>query len=186
MASETTTEAGHGAADAAHGAEHYEGMPQLNFDWFPNQIFWLVVALLVIYFVMSRVALPRIANVLTERHGAIQSDLDKAEELKAKSVEAEEAYQAALVQARSEAQAIVGEARAEIQKELEAAITKADAEIAAKAVESETAIQEIRDNALVSIKEVANDTAAEIVKSVMPGSGDAKSITAAVAARLKG
>ena len=63
MASETTTEAGHGATDAAHGAadvahgaaahgEHYIGMPQLNFDWYPNQMFWLVVTLVVIYLVL--------------------------------------------------------------------------------------------------------------------------------------
>ncbi len=180
MASETTTEAGQAVS------EHADGMPQLDFATFPNQIFWLVVTLLVIYFVMSRIALPRIASVLTERHGAIQSDLDKAEELKARAVEAEEAYQAALVQARSEAQVIVGEARAEIQKDLDAAIAKADAEIAAKAVESEAAIKEIRDNALVSIKEVANDTAAEIVKAIMPGAGDANAVTTAVAARVKG
>ena len=36
------------------------GMPQLDFSTFPNQIFWLVVTLLVIYFVLSRVALPRL------------------------------------------------------------------------------------------------------------------------------
>ena len=166
--------------------EHYQGMPQLNFDWFPNQIFWLVVTLLVVYFVMSRIALPRIATVLSERHGAIQSDLDKAEEMKAAALDAEAAYNKALVEARAEAQAIVAATRAEIQKELDVATAKADAEIAAKAAESEAAIKEIRDNAAAAVKDVAGSTAQEIVKAVMPGAGDAKSVKAAVAARLKG
>lgn len=177
MASETT----HAAA-----SEHYVGMPQLNFEWFPNQIFWLVVTLVVIFFVLSKVALPRIASVLAERQGAIQGDLDKAEEMKAKAVAAEEAYNAALAKARAEAGNIVADAKAEIQKELDVAIAKADAEIAAKAVESDAAIKEIRDGALAAIKEVANDTAAEIVKAVMPAAGDAKAVKAAVTARLKG
>jgi F-type H+-transporting ATPase subunit b len=38
------------------------GMPQLCADWMPNQIFWLLVTLVVIYFVLSKIALPRIAR----------------------------------------------------------------------------------------------------------------------------
>ncbi|MGB1643236.1 MAG: F0F1 ATP synthase subunit B', partial [Paracoccaceae bacterium] len=45
------------------------GMPQLDFSTFGNQIFWLVVTLVVIYLILSRVALPRIAGVLAERSG---------------------------------------------------------------------------------------------------------------------
>jgi F-type H+-transporting ATPase subunit b len=170
----------------AAATEHAQGMPQLDFSTFPNQIFWLVVTMVIIYFVMSRIALPRIAAVLADRHGAIQGDLDKAEEMKAKAVEAEEAYNKALVDARAQAQSIVAEARAEIQKDLDVAMAKADAEIAAKTAESAVAIKDIRDNAVTAVKDVANDTAAEIVKAVMPGASDAKAVKAAVAARLKG
>jgi F-type H+-transporting ATPase subunit b len=171
---------------ATETTEHAQGMPQLDFSTFPNQIFWLVVTLIVIYLLMSRVALPRIASVLTERHGAIQSDLDKADEMKAKAVEAETAYNQALVDARAEAQSIVAHARAEIQKDLDVAMLKADAEIAVKTAESAAAIKEISANAVAAIKVVANDTAKEIVKTMMPGAGDAKAVKAAVTARLKG
>ena len=171
---------------ATETTEHAQGMPQLDFSTFPNQIFWLMVTLIVIYLLMSRVALPRIASVLTERHGAIQSDLDKADEMKAKAVEAEIAYNQALVDARSEAQSIVAHARAEIQKDLDVALLKADAEIAVKTEESAAAIKEISATAVAAIKVVANDTAKEIVKTVMPGAGDAKAVKAAVTARLKG
>ena len=171
---------------ATETTEHAQGMPQLDFSTFPNQIFWLVVTLIVIYFLMSRIALPRIASVLAERHGAIQSDLDKAEQMKAKAVEAEAAYHQALVDARAKAQAIIGDARAEIRKDLDIAVAKADAEIAAKSAESAAAIKEIGDNAMAAVKVVANDTAKEIVKVVMPGAGDAKAVKAAVASRFKG
>ena len=171
---------------ATETTEHAQGMPQLDFSTFPNQIFWLVVTLIVIYLLMSRVALPRIASVLTERHGAIQSDLDKADEMKAKAVEAEIAYNQALADARAEAQSIVAHARAEIQKDLDVAMLKADAEIAVKTEESAAAIKKISATAVAAIKVVANDTAKEIVKTVMPGAGDAKAVKAAVTARLKG
>ncbi|HCQ64203.1 MAG TPA: ATP F0F1 synthase subunit B' [Rhodobacteraceae bacterium] len=182
MATETTE----AATDAAHGAaETSAGMPQLEFGTFPNQIFWLVVALVVIFFVLSRVALPRIAGVLAERQGTITNDLSAAEELKEKAVEAEEAYNVALAEARMEAGKIAAEAKAEIQAELDAAAARADAEIAAKTAESEAAIAEIRAGAVEAVKAVAKDTTGEILSS-MGVKADARSITSAINARLKG
>ncbi len=49
----TTHDAGHAAAEAG-------GMPQLDPAAFGTQIFWLVVTLVVIYFVLTKIALPRI------------------------------------------------------------------------------------------------------------------------------
>lgn len=175
----------HEAAEAAgHGAQAV-GMPQLDFSTFANQIFWLVVTLVVIYLILSRIALPRIAAVLAERKGTITNDLAAAEELKLKATEAEKAYEKALADARAEAQRIVADTRAEIQKDLDAATAKADAEIAARVSESEKKIAEVRASALDSVTEVAKDTAREIV-AALGGKADARSVTAAVNARLKG
>lgn len=175
MATETTS-----AAEAAG-----PGMPQLDVTTFGNQIFWLLVALVVIYFVLSRVALPRIAGILSARQGTITNDLAAAEDLKTKAAEAEAAYDKALADARAEAQRIAGETRAAIQGDLDAAIAKADAEIAAKAAESEKAIADIRAGAQEAVVEVAKDAAKDIV-ALMGGKADARSITAAVNARMKG
>ena len=161
------------------------GMPQLDFSTFGNQIFWLLVALVAIYFVLSRVALPRIAAILAERSGTITNDLAAAEDLKAKAVEAEQAYEKALADARAEAQNIANATRAEIQADLDVAIAKADAEIAAKAAEGESAIAEIRAGAVAAVETVAKDTAGEIV-AALGGKADAKAVTAAVTARMKG
>lgn len=161
------------------------GMPQLDFSTWGNQIFWLVLALIAIYMILSRVALPRIGAVLAERSGTITNDIAAAEDLKSKAAEAEEAYTKALVDARAEAQRIVDEAKAEIKSDLDVAIAKADAEIAAKAAESEAAIAAIRASAMDNVTVVATDTAAEIV-SVMGGKADAPAIAAAVTERMKG
>tara|TARA_R110000851_G_scaffold60102_2_gene138870 strand:+ start:340 stop:873 length:534 start_codon:yes stop_codon:yes gene_type:complete len=171
--------------DAAGQAASTPGLPQLDFSTFGNQIFWLLVTLVVIYFVLSRIALPRIAAVLAERKGAITNDLAAAEDLKAKAVEAEQAYLKALADARAEAQTIVGQAKAEIKAELDAATATADAEIAARAAEGEQKIADIRASAMDSVKEVAVAAAAEIV-AVMGGKADAKTVGAAVADRMKG
>lgn len=181
MATENTAAEVAGAAHEAGSA----GMPQLDFSTFPNQIFWLVVTLVVIYLILSRIALPRIGGVLAERKGTITNDLAAAEELKQKAVEAERAYNDALAKARAEAARIVAEARADIQKDLAVATAKADVEIAAKASESEARIGEIRAGMVEAVTEVAKDTAKELV-AALGGKADARSVTAAVTARLKG
>ena len=161
------------------------GMPQLDFSTWGNQIFWLVITLVVIYLILSRVALPRIASVLAERQGTITNDIAAAEDLKAKAQEAEAAYDKALIDARAEAGRIVAETKTGIQADLDKAIATADTKIAAKAAEGEKVIAEIRAGALDNVKVVAKDTAKEIV-AAMGGKADAKSITAAVTARMKG
>jgi F-type H+-transporting ATPase subunit b len=174
MATEATGEAGKAV-----------GMPQLDFSTWPNQIFWLLVTLVVIYLVLSKVALPRIGAVLADRKSTITNDLAAAEELKGKAVAAEKAYNDALANARTEAAKIVALAKAEIQKDLDAATAKADAEIAAKAAESEKTIAGIRDGAAAAVSEVAKDVAAALV-AALGQDADAKTVTAAVTARLKG
>ncbi len=177
MATEATEAAGHGGEAV--------GMPQLDFSTWPNQIFWLLVTLVAIYLLLTRIALPRISAVLADRKGSITNDLAAAEELKQKALKAEKAYNDALAQARVDAAKIVAQARADIQKDLDAATAEADASIAAKSADAEKRLAEIREGALDAVTEVAKDTAKEIV-AALGGKADARSVTAAVNARLKG
>lgn len=167
-----------------HGAAPEAGLPQLDFSTYPSQIFWLLVALVALYFILSRVALPRIAAVIEERHDAIEDDLDRAAEFKRRAGEAEQAYEKALAEAKRKAGEIAGEARAEIQKELDAAMAKADAEIAARSAESERRIGEIRDSALASVEQVATEVAETLVETLAPETADAEAVRGAVSQRL--
>ncbi len=189
MATETTAhDAAHGVAELGacvndHGSAI--GMPQLCADWIPNQIFWLVVTLLVIFFVLSRIALPRIGAVLAERRGTITNDLAAAEDLKQKALAAETAYNDALAQAKAEANRIVAETKAAIKADLDKATAEADAKISAQSAESEARISEIRAGAAEAVAEVAKETAKELV-AALGGKADARSITSAVSSRVKG
>lgn len=161
------------------------GMPQIDFSTFPNQIFWLVVTLVVLYMILSRVALPRIGSILAERAGTITADIDAAETYKRQAAEAEAAYQKALDDARAQAHRIVEEMRAEIQADLDVAIQKADAEIAARTAESERRIAEIRDSANEAVEQVAREIVHEILTLFGVTAAD-QAVAKTVAARMKG
>lgn len=161
------------------------GMPQLCADWIPNQVFWLLVTLVAIYFILTRMALPRISGILAERAGSITSDLAAAETLRDKAKAAEAAYEKALADARAEAARIIGATRDELQAKLDEELARADAQIAERTAESERRLAEIRDSALSSVTEVAREAAADIA-GLFGASVDTATVEAAVAERMKG
>ncbi len=177
-------------AEAGHGGEVLEvaetAMPQLDIGLFPNLIFWLIVAIVALYLVLTRVALPRINTILAERNDAISNDLEQAAIFKRRAEEAEAAYAAALARAREDAQKISAETKAQIGKELATLTAKADAEIAARAAELAKRIREIEASAAESVTEVARATAAEIVAALGPRPADADAVAAAVSRRMGG
>lgn len=179
-------------ADAAHAAAEHGGhaasggMPQLDFSTFPSQIFWLIVAFVALYFILSRVALPRIAGAIEERHDTIEDDLERAAEYKRRAEKAEQHYMAALAEAKKRANDIAAEARAEINKDVEKAMAKANDDIAARTAESEKRIGEIRDRAAEDVKTVAQDVAAQLVEALAPGQVSADAAREAVARRMQG
>jgi len=173
------------ATETAKTVESSVGLPQIDVTTFANQIFWLIVALVVIYFILSKIALPRIASVLAERQGTITNDIAAAEELKQKAVEAEAAYEKALAEARQEAAKIAAETKAEMQAELDVAVQEADAEIAAQTAESEVLIGEIRAGAAAAIEDVAKEAAKDIA-GALGITVEAAKIDAAVIRRVKG
>ena len=160
MASNTKEVAGH-AAEASSA-----GLPQLDFSTFANQIFWLLLALLAVFFILSRIALPRIEEILSDRQDAITDDLAEAEELNKRAKAAEENYEQALITARSNAAAIIKETKDQIDADLSDAIAKADAEIAKKADEAEAQIAQIKASAVEGVRKVAQDIAGEIAGTV--------------------
>jgi F-type H+-transporting ATPase subunit b len=161
------------------------GMPQLDFSTFPNQIFWLIVTIVAIYFVLSKIALPRIGEVLSDRQDTIEHDIARAEELKQKAEDAEKAYDKALADARIEANNIINQAKAEIKVKLDEKIAQADLEISKRSKESEIKLKEIREKAQNSILEVASSIAISIVKKVAPGPIEEKLISQSVMQKLK-
>ena len=91
---------------APGGPEGSSGMPQLKIEDFAPQIVWLIITFATFYIILSKLALPRIGNVIEERHNRITTDLDKAEEYKAMTEHAIAGYEQALAEARAKAHGI--------------------------------------------------------------------------------
>jgi len=53
-------------------------MPQFDTTFFSSQIFWTIISFVVLYLVLGKWILPRIAAILNQRTQAIKSEIDEA------------------------------------------------------------------------------------------------------------
>jgi len=159
-------------------------MPQLDPSAWPPQLIWLAITFAALYFLMARIALPRIATVLEQRHDRIAADLDEAARLKQETEEALRAYEAALAEARGKAHAIAAETRDKLNAELDEERAKVDRQLAAKTAEAEKRIAAMKAAALREVDKAASDTADAIVRRLIGAKPTKKDVAAAVKAAL--
>lgn len=148
-------------------AEKKVGLPQLNVPDFAPQLVWLALSFGVLYLILSRVALPRIGQVIEERGGRIRRDLDEADRLKAETEAAIAVYEDALAQARGKSSAIVKEVRQALNAEVGHERSRVDQQVADKLAQAEARIAQTKTQALSQVAEIARETAEAIVTKLI-------------------
>jgi len=143
------------------------GLPQLNPHHFTPQLFWLVVTFVALLFVMSKIALPRVAEVIDERRDRIKRDLDAAARLKDETDKALADYEKALADARSNASGIAKDTREKLAAETDAERHRVDEQIAAKLNEADSRIAATKSKALSAIGDIATETTRAVVEKLI-------------------
>lgn len=155
-------------------------MPQLDPDTFAPQLIWLAITFIGLYFVMARMALPKIGNAIEQRRGRIANDLDQAQALKEATDRAIAAYEERMAEARSKAHAMAGETRQRLKDEVDGERARIDAELAGKVASAEKRIAKVKAAALEDMRKVAGDLAGDIVARLIgakvQGSAAAKAV----------
>lgn len=141
-------------------AEGGGGMPQFNPSTFPTQLFWLAVILVLFFFAMRNMALPRIGNALDERKQKIDDDLDKAAKYREDAEAAMAAYEKALADAVAEAQSVQRQTAQDIAKRAADRRGELANKLAADAKDAEARISAAKEPALANLQ----DMAAEVVQ----------------------
>ena len=141
--------------------------PPLDSSTFASQFFWLAITFALLYYLLSRVALPRIGEVIEERRDRIQRDLDEAARLKDETAKALTSYEQAMSDARGKAQAIAGDMRGRLTAEVDKERTRVEAQIATKIADTEKRIVDTKTAALARVNEIVADTAGSIVNKLV-------------------
>lgn len=193
-ATETSTETtaeGHAtdgttAGTQAHGGEHGGStFPPLDSSTFPSQLLWLVVFFGALYYILSRVLLPKISSILETRKMRIDGDLARAQALKEETEAAIKSYEKALADARTRANDIAKDTRDNVTKDVDLEQSKVNASLGQKISQAEARIAASKATAMASVGSIAEEATAEIM-AALTGSKLAKAdIAKAVAAVAK-
>ena len=178
MATPTNTSTG---APEAKGA-----FPPFASESYASQLIWFAIAFGLLYYVMSRIALPRVAAVMETRSQRISSDLAEAERLRAESEAAGAAYEKSLNDARTKAKAIAQEMREGLTAEAETRRKTLEAEWHDRLAASEATIRTRTTEAMQNVRGIAADTAIVIVERLIGQAPDRRAVEAALDRTLAG
>jgi F-type H+-transporting ATPase subunit b len=167
--------AAHTETPAGHSA-----FPPFQSEHFPSQLLWLTISFLLLYVLMSKIALPRIGSILDERSKRIGDDLAAAERLKEQSDAAHAAYDKALADARARAQGIASATRQKHASEAAVAQKRLEAELHERLAAAEQSIAATRTAAMSNVRAIAADTASAIVERLIGQAPTARDVAAAL------
>ena len=154
------------AAAATHEGKS-GGLPQLNPADFAPQLIWLAITFLVLFWILARVALPRIGEVIEERRDRVQRDLDAAERFKKETDKALAAYERALSEARAKASSMAKDMRDKLAAETDKERSNVEGQLSAKLADAEARIAATKNKALSSVNEIAAETASAVVSKLL-------------------
>ncbi len=157
-----------------------EGLPQLNAAMFAPQVIWLAISFTVLYLLMSRVALPKVSQVLDDRQRKIDENLRKAESLKAEAESAARAYEKALADARDEAQTVLRKAQEELMKDAGVRQAELTARLTDEIAGAEARIAAAKEAAMGDVRDMAVEVAAAAAERLLGDPLDDKTVGAAV------
>jgi F-type H+-transporting ATPase subunit b len=165
--------------------EHGRGFPPFDAQTFASQLFWLTLAFVALYLLMSRIALPRVASILEARRQRVESDLAEAQRLKGASDAAIAAHEKALAEARTRAQALANETREKAAAAAELRRKEVDAKLNARIAEAEKTIAATRSAAMTNVHGIASDIVPAIVERLIGIAPPSKEVAEAVSNALK-
>ncbi len=162
MAEPTHTASTEQPAKGGHG-----GFPPFQSQTFASQLVWLAIAFVLLYVLMAKLALPRVAAIIESRQKHIDDDIADAGASEGQSDEAVAAYEKALADARARAQAIANETRDQQAAEAEARRKTLESELNAKLAEAEKTIAATKQAAMANVRGIAEDATRAIVERLI-------------------
>lgn len=155
--------------------------PPFDSSTFAGQLFWLALTFGLLYWLMSRIALPRVASILEERRETIDAALRAASAAQKSAEEQAAALEAAVTRARASAQGIAGEARDKSAKEIDARRAAVEKDLSAKLAAAEARIADTKAKAMQNVEVIATD-AVSVILGQLGGKATESAIAKAISA----
>lgn len=142
------------------------GLPQFDTSTYASQIFWLTVSFVLLYVLMSRMALPRISEVMEMRQTQKDNNLSRAEQMHEEAEKIEATYQETLQKAREDAQERLTQAENKAAARLSEENARFLEHTRNRLTSAEQNIAKAKEEALHSLADISAEIAAEIALKI--------------------
>lgn len=133
----------------------------------PAEFVPALIAFLVIWVVLAKLAWPSILKMMEQRQQKIQDDLDSAAKSKADAAREVKDLEARIAASHKDAEAIVAKAKREAEEERSRILAKAQREAADIVAKSRGAVQSERKKAMIELSSSVVDLSVEIASKII-------------------
>ena len=133
----------------------------------PAEFIPALIAFLVIWLIMAKLAWPSILGMMEKRQQKIQDDLDSAEKSKAKAAAEAQSYEDKLVEANQKADEIISAAKKEAEEERSQILAKAQHEASDIIAKAHGAVDSERRKATIELSSSVVDLSVEIASKII-------------------
>ncbi len=169
------------ASPASAADKKPSSMPQMNPEWFSNQLFWLAVSFISLYLLVAYVIVPKLTRVVGGRKDTIAATILDAETIKNKALAAREHYESVEAKARKDAASMVADVTHKMNHSIAETQASMDVDLKKRISASDAAIADTLTRARAEVGAAAASLASEIYSSVLGDKVDAKQFEAAIA-----
>lgn len=161
------------------------GFPQLNAATYPSQLFWLAVAFVILYTLMSKIALPMVGRVLEARSAQKDGNLSDAASMSKEAEGIRTAYERALAKAQRDASEAMAAAEKAVGDKVAAAQSHFAENSRNRLAAAEKNIAQAKAEALRSLTDISAEVAAGMVQKIAGITVDKAAAKTAVEAAMK-
>ena len=161
------------------------GMPQLNTEFWPAQVFWLILIFSILYLIIWKIFLPRITYSVENRKSRIVNDLDEAQKLKESAEKKLEAYNKIIENSKQEAKKIIEDGRKRLNQDIENKKKDFNNQIEKEIAVIEKEIKDLKKTSLSNISKIASETSAELMRKIINTEVNKSNVSAVVDTIIK-
>ena len=162
----------------AFGSE--TGMPQLNTEFWPAQVFWLILIFSGLYLIIWKIFLPKITYIIENRKSRIVSDLNEAQKLKENAEKKLKEYKEIIKNSQSEAQKIINDSKKKLDIDIKIKKEKFSDEIENELISIEKEIKDLKKSSISNISKIATETSVEVINQIIDTEVNKSNVSAIV------
>ena len=156
------------------------GMPQLDPEFWFSQIFWLVITFGILYFVLSKLILPKISENLETRKSQVLDNLELAEKQRNDSEKKLKEFDNIILKSKIEAKNIFNESRKKLLDDISQKRQRLEEEIDKELKIAEGEIEQLKKKSPEKINKIAIETSSDVIDQLIGAKINNSSITAIV------